>query len=192
MRFSLLSYKMPELGGPNYGCFAKLPKHPPSVGKGFFKTTYQDDFLKRFEDRKFKSITGQILSSTNTFSGLRSNYVSVDKKHITSKLVNEKYNPNKERKYNTEIQRTWTYHRDPAIEAIEDFKIDNASKRPWPKSIKFMTLPMKNNEEYQKMQYQTYIKCGHKISDITRKRLKEMEKEKNIIIMVMCCLKVNI
>ena len=178
MRFSLLSYRMPELGGPNYGCFAKLPKHPPSVGKGFFKTTYQDDFLKRFEDRKFKSITGQILSSTNTFSGMRRNYVSVDKKHITSLLVNEKYNPNKERKYNTEIQRTWTYHRDPAIEAIEDFKIDNASKRPWPKEIKFMSLPMKNNEEYQKMQYQTFIKCGHKISDITRKRLKEMAEIK--------------
>ena len=41
-----------------------------------------------------------------------------------------------------------------------------------------MTLPMKNNEEYQKMQYQTYIKCGHKISDITRKRLKEMAEIK--------------
>ena len=109
---------------------------------------------------------------------MRSDHISIDKKHISSLLVNEKYNPNKERKYNTEIQRTWTYHRDPAIEAIEDFKIDNASKRPWPKEIKFMTLPMKNNEEYQKMQYQTFIKSGHKISDITRKRLKEMAEIK--------------
>ena len=178
MRFSLLSYKMPELGGPNHGCFAKLPKHLPSEGKGFFKTTYQDDFLKRFEDRKFKPITGQILSATNTFSGMRSNHVSVDKKYISSLLVNEKYNPNPERKYNTEIQRTWTYHRDPAIQAVEDFKVDNATRRPWPKEIKFMTLPMKNNEEYQKMQYQTYIHCGHKISDITRKKLKEMAEAK--------------
>ena len=178
MRFSLLSYRMPELGGPNHGCFAKLPKHPPSVGKGFFKTTYQDDFLKRFEEKRFKPLTTQILSSTKTFSGLRSNYVSVDKKRISSLLVNEKYNPNPERKYNTEIQRTWTCYRDPAIKAIEDSKINNASRRPWQKEIKFMSLPMKNEEEYQKMQYQTYIKCGHKISDITKRRLKEMAEIK--------------
>ena len=37
---------------------------------------------------------------------------------------------------------------------------------------------MKNDEEYQKMQYQTFIKCGHKISDITRKRLIEMAEAK--------------
>ena len=49
MRFSLLSYKMTELGGPNYGCFSKLPKHPPEEGKGFYKTTYQDDFLKNLK-----------------------------------------------------------------------------------------------------------------------------------------------
>ena len=178
MRFSLLSYKMPKLEGPNYGCFAKMPKHFPSEGKGFFTTTYRDDFLYRFEKSKFKSITGQILSSTNKYSGIRSNYLSVDKKHISSLLVNEKYNPNKERKYNTEIQRTWTYYRDPAIKAIEELKIDNASRRPWPKEIKFMSLPMINNEEYQKMQYQTFVNCGHKISDITKKRLKEMAEAK--------------
>ena len=178
MRFSLLSYRMPELGGPNHGCFAKLPKHPPSVGKGFFKTTYQDDFLKRFEEKRFKPLSTQILSSTKTFSGLRSNYVSVDKKHISSLLVNEKYNPNPERKYNTEIQRTWTYYRDPAIKAVEENKINNVSRRPWQKDIKFMSLPMKNEEEYQKLQHQNFIHCGHRISDITRKKLIEMAEEK--------------
>ena len=178
MRFSLLSYRMPELNGPNHGCFAKLPKHLPEEGKGFFNTTYRDDFLHKFEAQKFKPFTGQIFSSTHTFSGIRSDYLSVDKKHISSLLVNEKYNPNKERKYNTEIQRTWTYHRDPAIKAVEELKIDNASRRPWPKDIKFMSLPMKNNEEYQKMQNQTYVHCGHKISDITKKRLKEMAQAK--------------
>ncbi len=109
---------------------------------------------------------------------MRSNHVSIDKKHISSKLINEKYNPNPERKYNTEIQRTWTYHRDPAIQAVEDLKVDNATRRPWPKEIKFMTLPMKNNEEYQKMQNQVFIHCGHIISDITRKRLIEMAEAK--------------
>ena len=138
----------------------------------------EKDFLKRFENSKFRPVSGQILSSTNTYSGMRSDHVSIDKKHISSLLINEKYNPNLERKYNTEIQRTWTYHRDPAIQAIEDFKVDNATKRPIPKEIPYMTLPMKNDEEYQKMLNQTYIKCGHRISDITRKKLIEMAEEK--------------
>ena len=37
---------------------------------------------------------------------------------------------------------------------------------------------MKNNEEYQKLQYQSFIHCGHKISDITRKKLIEMAEAK--------------
>ena len=180
MRFSLLSYKMPELGGPNHGCFAKLPKYPPEAGKGFYKTTYQDDFLKKFEDRKFKPVTGKILSSTETFCGIKSDFEPVDKKHISTKLVNENYNSGPERKYNTEIQRTWTYHKDPAIHAVQNLGIDNASRRPWPQEIKFMTLPMQNKEEYQKMQHQTYVHCGHKISDITRKKLKEMAEAKKV------------
>ena len=178
MRPSFLSYKMPDLGGPEHGCFSKMPKHNPEIGKGYFRTTYQDDYLKNFEDKKFKPATGQIFSSTETYCGIPSNYEPIDKKHISSKLVNEKYNPNPERKYNTEIQRTWIYHRDPAIQGIEDFKIDYATKRPIPKEVPFMTLPMKNSEEYQKVQHQTYVQCGHKISDITKKRLKEMAELK--------------
>ena len=178
MRFSLLSYRMPELGGPNSGCFAKLPKYPPEAFKGLFKTTYQDDFLKKFEDKKFKPVTGEILKSTGTYSGLPSDFEPVDKVHIKTKLINENYNDGPERKYNTEMQRTWTYHKDPAINAVQNLKIDNASRRPWPKEIKFMTLPMKNKEEYQKMQHQTYVHCGHKISDITKKKLKGMAEAK--------------
>ena len=47
MRFSLLSYKMPELGGPNHGCFAKLPKHPPEEGKGIY---YYNNGIREMED----------------------------------------------------------------------------------------------------------------------------------------------
>ena len=47
MRFSLLSYRIPEIRDPNYVTLFKLSKHPQSEGKGFFKTTYKEDFLKR-------------------------------------------------------------------------------------------------------------------------------------------------
>ena len=178
MRFSLMSYKMPEIPGPQSGCFAKIPRYPPLITKGLFKSTYQDDYLTRFENSKFKSASGEILKSTGVNSGMYSEYEPINKKHISSLLVNERYNKSTERKYNTEIQRSWTYHRDPAIKAVEDLKIDNATRRPWAQEIKFMSLPMYNKEENQKMQYQIYVNCGHKLSDITKKKLKEMAEAK--------------
>ena len=57
-------------------------------------------------------------------------------------------------------------------------KIDNATRRPWPQEIKFMSLPMYNKEENQKNQYNIYVNCGHKLSDITKKKLKEMAEAK--------------
>ena len=41
-----------------------------------------------------------------------------------------------------------------------------------------MSLPMPNKEENQKMQYHIYVNCGHKLSDITKKKLKEMAEKK--------------
>ena len=169
---------MPEVSGPKYGCFSNIPRYPPLTTKGQFKSTYQDDFLSGFEKSKFKAASGEILKSTGICSGMYSEYEPINKKHISSLLVNERYNKSTERKYNTEIQRSWTYHRDPAIQAVEDLKIDNASKRPWPEEIKFMSLPMYNKEENQKMQYHIYVNCGHKLSDITKKKLKEMAEAK--------------
>ena len=173
-----MSYKMPEVSGPKSGCFSKVPRHPPMITKGLFKSTYQDDFLSQFEKQKFKSSTGEIFSSTGVNSGMQSEYEPINKKHISSLLVNERYNKSSEAKYNTEVQRSWTYHRDPAIKAVEDLKIDNASRRPWAQEIKFMSLPMYNKEENQKMQYHIYVNCGHKLSDITKKKLKEMAEAK--------------
>ena len=169
---------MPEVSGPKNGCFAKVPRHPPMITKGLFKSTYQDDFLSKFEKEKSKFSSPEIFTSTGVNSGMQSNFEPINKKHIASLLINERYNKSPEAKYNTEVQRSWTYHRDPAIRAVEDFKIDNATRRPWPQEIKFMSLPMPNKEENQKMQYHIYVNCGHKLSDITKKKLKEMAEKK--------------
>ena len=173
-----MTYKMPEVTGPKSGCFSKIPRYPPLIAKGLFKSTYQDDYLSRFEKSKFKSASGLIFTSTGVNGGMNSEYEQINKKHISSLLVNERYNKAPERKYNTEVQRSWTYQRDPAISAVEDLKIDNASRRPWGQEIKFMSLPMYNKEENQKNQYHIYVNCGHKLSDITKKKLKEMAEAK--------------
>ena len=171
-----MTYEMPEIKGPQFGCFSKIPRHPPAITKGLFKSTYQDDYLSKFGN--FKSCTGSMAEITGTSSGMISDFEPLDRKHISSKLINERYNDGPERKYNTQIQRTWIYHKDPAIDAVENLKIDNRVKSPWTQEIKFMSLPMYNNEEVQKMRYKNNVNCGHKLSDITKKKLKEMAEQR--------------
>ena len=180
MRFSLMSYKMPQVSGPKNGCFSKIPRYSPDSFKGYYKSLYQDSYSSRFNQSKFKSISGQILTNTGIYGGIKSDYLPLNKKHISSKLINERYNNGNEIKTNTEIQRSWTYHSDPAIEAIEKLKIDNASKIPVAEEIKYMSLPMYNDDERRKMQYHIYVNCGHKLSDITKRKLKEMAKARKL------------
>ena len=176
MRFSLMSYKMPEVSGPKYGCFAKEPRYDPDNFKVNFKSIYQDDYLSRFKNSKFKSITGEILTNQGIYSGMKSDFLPLNKKHISSKLVNERYNDGGEPKSNTENQRSWTYYSDPAIESVKNMNINNYSSIPIEKEVPYMSLPMFNEEEKRKLEYYNYVRCGHKLSDITKKKLKEMAK----------------
>ncbi len=171
---------MPEVSGPKYGCFAKVPSYPPDNSKINFRSIYQDSYLTRFQHSKFKSITGEILTNKGIYSGMKSDFVPFNKKHISSKLINERYNNGNEAKTNTEIQRSWTYHSDPAIEAIEKLKIDNASKIHLGEEVKYMSLPMFNDEEKRKRDHLIYVNCGHKLSDITKRKLKEMAKARKL------------
>ena len=175
-----MSYKMPDVPGPKYGCFAKVPKYNPDNFKVNFQSLYQDDYLSRFKNSKFKSITGGILTNQGIYCGMKSDYLPLNKKHISSKLINERYNNSNEAKSNTEIQRSWTYHSDPAINAITKLKIDNASTTPVAQEVEFMSLPMHNEEERGKIEYYNYVKCGHKLSDITKRKLKEMAKARKM------------
>ena len=52
----------------------------------------------------------------------------------------------------------------------------NLTKTEKEKEVEYMSLPMYNDEERRKMNYYNYVKCGHKLSDITKKKLKEMAK----------------
>ena len=167
---------MPEVSGPRYGCFSKVPRYSPDNSKENFRSIYQDSYLSRFEHSKFKSITGEILTNNGIYSGIKSDFLPLNKKHISSKLINERYNNSNEAKSNTEIQRSWTYHSDPAINAITKLKIDNASTTPVAQEVEFMSLPMFNHEERRKMVYYNNVNCGHKLSDITKRKLKEMAK----------------
>ena len=87
MRFSLMSYKMPEVSGPKYGCFAKVPRYNPDNSKYNFRSIYQDSYLSPFKNSKFKSISGEILTNTGIYGGMRSDYLPLNKKYISSKLI---------------------------------------------------------------------------------------------------------
>ena len=67
MRVSVLSYKMPELHGTKYGCFAKLPRHPLEEGRRYFDTTYHDSYSKRFEQMNFHHVSKKTLLYKTSF-----------------------------------------------------------------------------------------------------------------------------
>ena len=180
-----MSYKMPEVSGPKYGCFAKVPSYPPDNSKINFRSIYQDSYLTRFQHSKFKSITGEILTNKGIYSGMKSDFVPFNKKHISSKLINERYNNGNESKSNTEIQRSWTYHSDPAIEAIEKLKIDNASRVPIEKEIKEKKVENKKlTPEEERMRKIKESLEKYKIRDESsnkKYRLKNMKEYREMI-----------
>jgi hypothetical protein len=62
-----------------------------------------------------------------------------------------------EAKYNTVCQRTWNFHRDPAIRAIEDHGIDNTKGIPLPKITNELSLNIDSGNKLinrrKKLQY---------------------------------------
>ena len=168
MRVSILSYKMPELYGTKYGCFAKLPRHPPEEGRRYFATTYYDSFSKRFDQMKFKPKSNRMFALENKFSGTESKFEPVERIKITTKLISEKFNEKSDPKYNTEIQRTWINYRDPGIRAVTDLHFDNTKTIPLPKVDNDLSLPMFNDKEYDRVRAKSVYGCPKKFSDVTK------------------------
>lgn len=168
MRVSVLSYKMPELTGTKYGCFSKLPRHSPDEGRRYFETTYYASFNKRWDQMRFHPKTTKMLINDGKYSGTMSNWEPTDRIKITTQLISEKYNKGEEPKYNTECQRTWIYHRDPAVRAVEDLKIDNTRVTPLPKIDNELSLTMYNNREYERVRSKSFYGCPKKFTDVTK------------------------
>jgi hypothetical protein len=170
MRVSMLSYKMPELNGPKYGCFAKLPRHPPSEGQRYFQTTYQDSYSQRFNTPKSNSA----FQVEHKFCGSSSNWQPADRIRITTQLISEKYNNGYEPKYNTEVQRTWINYRDPGVRAITDLGIDNTKLSSTTTRSNFhykdneLSLTMPSDKMYNDVKAKTFYGCPKKFTDVTK------------------------
>ena len=167
----MLSYKMPELNGPNYGCFAKLPRHSPSDGQRYFQTTYQDSYSQRFNDHKYTPIPNSAFQVEHKFCGSSSNWQPADRIRITTQLISEKYNNGSEPKYNTEIQRTWINHRDPGVRAINDLGIDNTRVLTTTNSHKDndLSLTMQSDKLYNDVKAKTFYGCPKRFTDVTKR-----------------------
>lgn len=73
-----------------------------------------------------------------------------------------------EPKYNTETQRTWINHRDSAIQAIEDYKIDNTQTIRLPRIDNELSFPMDNDKEYGTVRSKSLHGCPKRLTDITK------------------------
>ena len=170
MRVSMLSYKMPELNGPNYGCFSKLPRHPPSEGQRYFQTTYRDSYSQRFNEHKYTPKPNSAFQVEHKFCGSASNWQPADRLKITTQLISEKYNNYSEPKYNTEVQRTWINHRDPAVRAVTDLGIDNTkiNHSLLPRKDNGLSLTMQSDKLYNDLKAKTFYGCPKKFTDVTK------------------------
>ena len=169
MRVSMLSYKMPELGGPQTGCFSKMPKHSTSEGQRYFQTTYQDSYSKHYDDNKFAPKPNAAFQVEKQFCGSTSNWQPADKIKITTQLISEKYNNGSEPKYNTEVQRTWINYRDPGVRAVHDLGIDNTQTlRVVPQNDNDLSLTMQSDKLYGDVKEKTLYGCPKKFTYVTK------------------------
>jgi hypothetical protein len=98
MRVSLLSYKMPEVGGTQHGVFSKIPRHDLYEYKRYFDTSYNNSYVNYFENKNENrnknascELTIHSAKNSNKFAGLNSDFLKSDRIKITTKLISEKY-----------------------------------------------------------------------------------------------------
>ncbi len=99
MRVSLLSYKMPEVGGTQYGVFSKIPRHDLNEYKRYFDTSYNNYYINHFENKNDKRnkytscgmTSSRASKNLNQYAGVDSDFVKNDKIKITTRLISEKY-----------------------------------------------------------------------------------------------------
>ncbi len=89
MKVSLLSYKYPIVDGPKTGVFSKIPIQDRTVNERCLKTTYMDDYLKKFEEFNPK-LTSQI-SNEGIPSGQDMSKIKPETIKITTCLISEKF-----------------------------------------------------------------------------------------------------
>ena len=87
MRVSILSYKMPPLGGTQYGCFSKIPSLSPNEKKNYFETTYRQSYCDKFKREGYRPRTSNMFNNRGVWSGLISNYEPNDRIKIFLKNI---------------------------------------------------------------------------------------------------------
>ena len=178
MRVSILSYKMPKISGPKYGCFSKLPHLPPLNNNSSFTSTYYQSYCLKHEKRHFHQSSNNIFSSQKLFAGRRSDYEPINQIKISTKLIAERYKKNAQLKEDTLNQRSWIGYRDPGIKAIEDYGINNIYKKKLPYSKSYLSLPINYEKNYAILCNKAFYGCPKKTTDITKNKL-QIESMRN-------------
>jgi len=178
MKGSILSYKLPKISGPKYGCFSKIPHFPQFNNNSSFTSTYYQSYCIQHEKRHFHQLSNNIFSSEKIFAGRRSDYEPIDQIKISTKLIAEQYKKNTQLKEETLIQRSWIGYRDPGIKAIEDYGINNIYKKKLAYSKSYLSLPINYEKNYGILSNKAFYGCRRKTSDISKGKI-QIESMRN-------------
>ena len=78
--------------------------------------------------------------------------------NFISYLINNLNKVGSDPKFNTSIQRSWNYIKDPGIKAIEESGINNTVKIPIPQQDNYLSLPLGSNF-FSSILYSAFYDC---------------------------------
>lgn len=156
--------------GPTHGFGATVKRFDKDHGKVYFSTTNHDFYgapKRETPDETVKTFT----STFHKSSGVR-NYDPKQGIKKLSGLISEVYNTSADPQEHTEVQRTWIYRKDNAIEAVkQDLHLqkqvkeyDNANSLPLGKGEHYYHKKATEDGAYRKIR--TEISMGQEIQPV--------------------------
>ena len=151
------------IAGPERGFGATVKRFDKGHGETNFSTTNND-----FYGAPKRQDPTQTVTDFNTTQGINAGGKDYNPKRGVKKLsglTGEVYNTSADPQEHTEIQRTWIYRKDNAIEATKYGKFENDKDKPYDNAN---SLPIGKGEHYYRSKLTNEGAFRHQRSDITR------------------------
>lgn len=152
------------ISGPERGFGATVKRFGKDHGKPYFETTNHDFYGKPKRETPHETVT-TFYKTSSLDSGQRNyNDPSRGVKKLSG-LTGEVYNHQADPQEHTEVQRTWIYRKDNAIETV---KLETANKYDLPAYDNANSLPLGRGEHYYHKKSTDPGAYRHVRSDITK------------------------
>lgn len=154
-----------EVSAPKTGFASVLPRHDKEHGKSYFNTTNRDYYGQPGNKEPQAVVEDFRKTETNHAGGDK--WVKQEKVKPISGLTGEVFNTAHDPQVASEVQRTWIYKKDPAIEAVKSGVHEKDQTKPQDNEL---SLPIGDGEYAQKMRVHEPNAYRKVRTDITRKQ----------------------